>query len=121
MMKKCLVALFILIIVGISPARADRQAVDYVNPLIGTPYAGFEDGLGGGGTMPCVGPPFAMTNFVAQTCENRISRIKIFIILTPGLWHRVSLMVAGIPGPIGGLPKGTPGRIVLAHCTMSKA
>ena len=53
----------------------EKQEVDYVNPLIGTPFGGFKDGLEGGGTMPCVGTPFAMTNFVAQTCENRISRM----------------------------------------------
>lgn len=52
-----------------------RQEVDYVNPLIGTPFAGFGDKLEGGGTMPCVGPPFAMTNFVVQTCENRMGRM----------------------------------------------
>ncbi len=53
----------------------NKQAVDYVNPLIGTPFSGFKPGLEGGGTMPCVGEPFAMTNFVAQTCENKISRM----------------------------------------------
>ena len=53
----------------------NKQAVDYVNPLTGTPFAGFNEGLEGGGTMPCVGTPFAMTNFVAQTCENRIGRM----------------------------------------------
>lgn len=53
----------------------NKQAVDYVNPLIGTPFSGFKQGLEGGGTMPCVGEPFAMTNFVAQTCENKISRM----------------------------------------------
>ena len=52
-----------------------KEAVDYVNPLIGTPEAGFKEGLDGGGTMPCVGPPFAMTNFVVQTSENKISRM----------------------------------------------
>lgn len=52
-----------------------KQEVDYVNPLIGTSMKGFKEGLGGGGTMPCVGPPFAMTNFVAQTCENRMGRM----------------------------------------------
>ncbi len=52
-----------------------KKAVDYVNPLIGTPEAGFKDGLDGGGTMPCVGTPFAMTNFVVQTSENKISRM----------------------------------------------
>ncbi len=53
----------------------NKQEVDYVNPLIGTPFSGFKEGLEGGGAMPCVGTPFAMTNFVAQTCENKISRM----------------------------------------------
>lgn len=39
---------------------------DAVNPLIGTPAKGK------GGTMPSVGPPFAMTNFTAQTRENKM-------------------------------------------------
>lgn len=52
-----------------------KQSVDYVNPLIGTPFTGFKHDSEGGGTMPCVGTPFAMTNFVAQTCENKISRM----------------------------------------------
>ncbi|MFN2440914.1 MAG: GH92 family glycosyl hydrolase, partial [Chitinophagaceae bacterium] len=34
--------------------------------------------LDGGGTMPSVGPPFAMTNFVAQTGENYMSRMNYF-------------------------------------------
>ena len=49
-----------------------KQAVDYVNPLIGTPYAGFKKGLDGGGTVPAVGTPFAMTNFLAQTAEPKM-------------------------------------------------
>jgi len=53
----------------------NKQEIDYVNPLIGTPFGGFKDGLEGGGTLPCVGTPYAMTNFVAQTCENKISRM----------------------------------------------
>ncbi len=53
----------------------EKLPVDYVNPLIGTPFAGFHDHLEGGGTMPCVGWPFAMTNFVAQTDQNRIGRM----------------------------------------------
>jgi predicted alpha-1,2-mannosidase len=51
-----------------------KEAVDFVNPLIGTAVTGFHKGLQGGGTIPCVNAPFAMTDFVAQTCENRISR-----------------------------------------------
>ncbi|MDB5275853.1 MAG: glycosyl hydrolase family 92 [Ferruginibacter sp.] len=49
-----------------------KQAVDYVNPLIGTPYAGFKQGLDGGGTVPAVGTPYAMTNFLAQTAEPKM-------------------------------------------------
>ncbi|MEO6290733.1 MAG: GH92 family glycosyl hydrolase, partial [Ginsengibacter sp.] len=55
-----------------------KQEVDYINPLIGTAATGFEKGLDGGGTMPSVGPPFAMTNFVAQTGENFMSRMNYF-------------------------------------------
>ena len=55
-----------------------KQEVDYVNPLIGTAAAGFAKGLDGGGTMPSVGPPFAMTNFVAQTGESLMSRMNYF-------------------------------------------
>jgi predicted alpha-1,2-mannosidase len=43
--------------------------------LIGTPFAGFGEKLEGGGTMPCISSPFAMTNFVAQTCENKMGRM----------------------------------------------
>ncbi|MBC7422764.1 MAG: glycoside hydrolase family 92 protein [Ferruginibacter sp.] len=50
----------------------NKQAVDYVNPLIGTPYAGFKKGLDGGGTVPAVGTPYAMTNFLAQTAEPKM-------------------------------------------------
>jgi len=54
---------------------ASKQEVDYVNPLIGSPFAGFAKGLEGGGTTPIVGQPFAMTNFVLQTHENKMSRM----------------------------------------------
>ncbi|MBU2574352.1 MAG: GH92 family glycosyl hydrolase [Elusimicrobia bacterium] len=52
-----------------------NEAVDYVNTVIGTPMAGFTKDLDGGGTMPCVGNPYAMTNFTAQTRENRMNRM----------------------------------------------
>jgi predicted alpha-1,2-mannosidase len=55
-----------------------KQEVDFVNPLIGTAATGFAKGLDGGGTMPSVGPPFAMTNFVAQTGESKMSRMNYF-------------------------------------------
>jgi predicted alpha-1,2-mannosidase len=58
--------------------KTKKQEVDYVNPLIGTAATGFAKGLDGGGTMPSVGPPFAMTNFVAQTGENLMSRMNYF-------------------------------------------
>ncbi len=48
---------------------ADRDAVSYVNPLIGTQ----KSAIGYGGTMPFVSPPFAMTNWTAQTRQNKIS------------------------------------------------
>ncbi|MES2777079.1 MAG: GH92 family glycosyl hydrolase [Bacteroidota bacterium] len=57
---------------------AGKQEVDFVNPLIGTAATGFAKGLDGGGTMPSVGPPFAMTNFVAQTGESLMSRMNYF-------------------------------------------
>lgn len=75
MMNKLAVYGCILIVTCTSLTQAQVMEVDYVNPLIGTPFAGFKEGLGGGGTMPCVGTPFAMTNFVAQTCENYIGRM----------------------------------------------
>jgi predicted alpha-1,2-mannosidase len=58
--------------------RTQKQEIDYVNPLIGTAATGFAKGLDGGGTMPSVGPPFAMTNFVAQTGEHFMSRMNYF-------------------------------------------
>ncbi len=48
---------------------ADRDAISYVNPLIGTQ----KSTLGYGGTMPFVSPPFAMTNWTPQTRQNKIS------------------------------------------------
>jgi predicted alpha-1,2-mannosidase len=55
--------------------KNNKQEVDFVNPIIGTPFAGFEEGLQGGGTMPNVGLPHAMTNFMLQTHENKMSRM----------------------------------------------
>src|SRR5258708_3180700 len=51
-----------------------KQEVDYVNTIIGTPFAGFAEGLEGGGTLPAVGRPYAMTNFLAQTGESKMGR-----------------------------------------------
>jgi predicted alpha-1,2-mannosidase len=48
---------------------AQRDAVSYVNPLIGTK----KSKIGYGGTMPFVSPPFAMTDWTPQTRQNKIS------------------------------------------------
>ncbi|MDP4130416.1 MAG: GH92 family glycosyl hydrolase [Bacteroidota bacterium] len=56
-------------------SQQKKQEVDYVNPIIGTPFAGFEKDLQGGGTFPTVGDPHAMTNFVVQTSQNKMSRM----------------------------------------------
>lgn len=56
--------------------KVKKDEVDFVNPLIGTASTGFAKGLDGGGTMPCVNVPFAMTNFVAQTGENKMSKMS---------------------------------------------
>ncbi len=55
--------------------QGPKEIVDYVNPLIGSPFAGFDKDLQGGGTTPLVGRPFAMTNFMLQTHENKMSRM----------------------------------------------
>jgi predicted alpha-1,2-mannosidase len=47
----------------------DRDAISYVNPLIGTQ----KSAIGYGGTMPFVSPPFGMTNWTPQTRQNKIS------------------------------------------------
>jgi predicted alpha-1,2-mannosidase len=47
----------------------DRDAISYVNPLIGTQSSA----IGYGGTMPFVSPPFGMTNWTPQTRQNKIS------------------------------------------------
>lgn len=74
-----IVSLFFILTNGFAQKSATaKQEVDYVNPLIGTAATGFAKGLDGGGTMPSVGPPFAMTNFVAQTGESLMSRMNYF-------------------------------------------
>jgi predicted alpha-1,2-mannosidase len=54
--------------------RPSTAEVEYVNTIIGTPYAGFAEGLEGGGTIPAVGLPYAMTNFLPQTGESKMGR-----------------------------------------------
>src|SRR3984893_14601977 len=50
-------------------AQDDASPVDWVNTYIGTGGGGSDYG----GTMPFVTTPFGMTNWTAQTRENRIS------------------------------------------------
>lgn len=78
MKKPLTLAVSFLLVVSCCAQKKLKEEVDYVNPLIGTAATGFAKGLDGGGTMPSVGPPFAMTNFVAQTGENLMSRMNYF-------------------------------------------
>lgn len=48
---------------------APKDAVSYVNPLIGSQRSA----IGYGGTMPFVTPPFGMTNWTPQTRQNKVS------------------------------------------------
>lgn len=54
---------------GSEPTTSVKTPLDWVNPYIGTAGGGSEYG----GTMPLVTTPFAMTNWTAQTRQNRIS------------------------------------------------
>ncbi len=75
MKKELLLVVLLTNIVAISIGQKPmnyKQEVDYVNTIIGTPYEGFEKGLEGGGTLPAVGRPYAMTNFLPQTGENKM-------------------------------------------------
>lgn len=49
-----------------------HDAVDWVNPYIGTGSGA----IGYGGTMPFVTPPFGMTDWTAQTRQNRLSVVS---------------------------------------------
>ncbi|MGN1220946.1 MAG: GH92 family glycosyl hydrolase, partial [Candidatus Cryptobacteroides sp.] len=64
-----LVAVYAAIIICvISVAGSEKKTpVDYVNPLIGTAI------LNQGGIAPFAGTPFAMTSFIPQTRENKMS------------------------------------------------
>ncbi|MBW8733622.1 MAG: glycoside hydrolase family 92 protein, partial [Asticcacaulis sp.] len=71
----CQIALAATLILAPASASGTEPVskVDWVNPYIGTagsPQAGSEYG----GTMPFVGPPFATTNWTAQTRQNKISQ-----------------------------------------------
>lgn len=65
-MRKIAIITFAMLIAS-TAIGAKKTPVDYVNPLIGTALKGE------GGTAPFVGTPFMMTNFLAQTRENKMS------------------------------------------------
>ena len=67
-------AFFSLFFTASAQSSGSKSEVDYVNTIIGTPFAGFAEGLEGGGTIPAVGRPYAMTNFLAQTGESKMGR-----------------------------------------------
>jgi putative alpha-1,2-mannosidase len=68
-----LLAICTLAISAAAPATGTVSGtpVDWVNTYIGT--GGSSDGPDYGGTMPLVTTPFGMTNWTAQTRQNRIS------------------------------------------------
>src|SRR6202048_1503248 len=68
MRKLCLCLVVVSLFSAVGRAY-DRDAISYVNPLIGTQ----KSRIGYGGTMPFVSPPFAMTNWTPQTRQNKIS------------------------------------------------
>lgn len=70
-MRTILIVL-ILVAIGLQPMNGQTEpieAVDYVNSYMGTARKGAP------GLIPTVSKPFAMTNFTAQTRENKISRM----------------------------------------------
>src|SRR6201998_3694041 len=55
-----------------SGAEVKGDAVDHVNPYIGTGSGK----IGYGGTMPFVTPPFGMTDWTPQTRQNKLSVVS---------------------------------------------
>ena len=61
-----------VVAVALTSQMHAQDAVQWVNP-----YIGAGDGkIGYGGTMPFVTPPFGMTNWTAQTRQNRLSVVS---------------------------------------------
>ena len=61
-----------LMVLGLVSALHAAEPVDWVNSFIGTGSGA----IGYGGTMPFVTPPFGMTNWTAQTRQNKISGVS---------------------------------------------
>jgi len=68
-MNRIAVGLVLLFAGSLSCCAAQRAAVSYVNPLIGSQRSA----IGYGGTMPFVTAPFGMTNWTLQTRQNKVS------------------------------------------------
>jgi predicted alpha-1,2-mannosidase len=68
-MNKFAAGLLVLMVGSFSCQAAPNDAVSYVNPLIGTQRSD----IGYGGTMPFVTTPFGMTDWTAQSRQNKIS------------------------------------------------
>jgi predicted alpha-1,2-mannosidase len=69
---KIAAALLAIAMSALSGVAAEKDAVSYVNPLVGTQ----KSAIGYGGTMPFVTPPFGMTNWTPQTRQNKISVVS---------------------------------------------
>ena len=73
--KTLLISVFLIsYIVCFGQKNQKKQEVDFVNSYIGTSGVGHGESEAGG-LIPTVGPPFAMTSFSAQTCENMIKQM----------------------------------------------
>lgn len=68
-MRKLVLCLTLISLCFTSARAQERDAARFVNPLLGTQRSA----LGYGGTMPLVTAPFGMTDWTAQTRQNKIS------------------------------------------------
>jgi predicted alpha-1,2-mannosidase len=69
---KIAAALVALALTALPCVAAEKDALSYVNPLVGTQ----KSAIGYGGTMPFVTPPFGMINWTPQTRQNKISVVS---------------------------------------------
>src|SRR6266702_5949723 len=68
-MRRLALCVVVVCVFSAVASAGERDAVSYVNPLIGTQ----KSATGYGGTMPFVSPPFGMTDWTPQTRQNKIS------------------------------------------------
>ncbi len=67
-----MVCICLALTLSLAAGAQTHDAVDWVNPYIGTGSGA----IGYGGTMPFVTPPFGMTDWTAQTRQNRLSVVS---------------------------------------------